>query len=258
MVIKEQLERVRVLRLANPPANVLNRRLLDTLRGEIEDAAADHSVRALVLASSYPRYFSAGLDLTELTSQAKDKQAEHFHALLDVYRSLRAVAKPTVAAIGGSALLGGWILAMACDFRILSEDGRISLAEIRFGMSPTAALLLRLREISSSPTLVKEMALKGRTLRSEEALAGGFVDRVVPNEQVQEEAMKEARGLAKGSLSAYAAVKRALWRRAPGDDEAVWRESREDFESLFATAEAQEGIAAMRDKRRPRFAGGVE
>jgi len=258
MVIKEQLERVRILRLANPPANVLNLRLLATLRGEIDDAAADPQVRALVLTSAYPRYFSTGLDLAELTAQAGDNQSEHFLTLLDLFRRLRAVSKPTVAAIGGSALLGGWILAMACDFRLLSEDGRISLSEIRFGLSPTATLVQRLREISSRPSLVKEMVLKGRTLRGEEALAGGFVDRLVPPAQLQEEALREARLLSKGSLPAYAAVKRALWRRAPGDEEAILRESREDFEALFATAEAKEGIAAMRDKRRPRFAGEIE
>ena len=61
MVIKEQLDRVRVLRLAHPPANVLNLRLLGALRGEIEEAAENRAVGALVLASSYPRYFSTGL-----------------------------------------------------------------------------------------------------------------------------------------------------------------------------------------------------
>src|SRR5438874_269004 len=148
MVIKEQLERVRVLRLANPPANVLNRRLLETLKQEVGEAAADPAVRALVLTSSYPRYFSTGLDLEELTSQPKDKQSEHFLLLLDLHKALRTCPKPTLAAIGGSALLGGWILAMACDFRIMSDDGRISLNEIRIGMSPSAALITRLREIS--------------------------------------------------------------------------------------------------------------
>lgn len=254
MVIKEQLERVRVLRLANPPANVLNLRLLETLRHEIDEAASDAGVRALVLASSYPRYFSAGLDLEELTALPRDKQSGHFLALLDVYRRLRALPKPSVAAIGGSALLGGWILAMACDFRLLTEDGKISLSEVRFGLSPSPALVARMREISSSPALVKEMVLKGRTLRADEAAAGGFVDRLVKAEALQEEALREARQLSKQSLPAYAAVKRALSRRSPGDEEALWRESVAEFETLFATAEAREGVAAMRDKRRPRFA----
>lgn len=253
MVIKEQHERVRVLRLANPPANVLTKGLLATLAGEIQDAAMDSGVRALVLASSYPRYFSTGLDLEELTAQPEDKQAEHFLALLDTYRLLRSVPKPTVAAIGGGALLGGWILAMACDFRLISDDGKISLSEIRFGLSPTAALIQRMREISSSTTLIKEMVLKGRTLRAQEALAGGFVDEVVPAEQLQEAALREAKLLSKQAPAAYAAVKKALTRRAPGDDDALWREAREDFHALFATKDAREGIAAFRDKRRPRY-----
>lgn len=258
MVIKEQLDRVRVLRLANPPANELTARLLDALRGEIEDAAANPAVGALVLASSYPRYFSTGLDLVELTAQPRERQAEHFFKLLDLFRRLRDLPKPTVAAIGGSALLGGWILAMACDFRLLSDDGRISLSEIRFGLSPSRALLRRLREISCSPTLVKEMVLKGRTLRSEEALAGGFIDRVVAAEELQAEALREARVLSRAAPAAFAAVKRALSRLPAGEEEALWRESHEEFEALFATRDAQEGIVAMRDKRRPRYAKEAE
>jgi len=254
MVIKEQLERVRVLRLANPPGNVLNLRLLETLRGEIAQAAADAGVRALVLASSYPRYFSTGLDLEEMASRPPAHQAEHFLRLLDVYRALRELPKPTVAAVGGSALLGGWILAMGCDFRLLSDDGKINLAEIRAGLSPSPALIARLREISCSPSAVKELVLKGRTLRAEEALAGGFVDRLAPAEQVFEESLKEAKLLAKQAPRAYAAVKRALSWRPAHEEQALWDESRREFAGLFDTEDAREGLAALREKRRPRYA----
>ena len=253
MVLKEQRESVRVLRLANPPGNVLNKRLLETLLGEIEQAASDSAVRALVLASAYPRYFSTGMDLEEICAQPPERQGEHFLLLLDVYRKLRSFPKPTVASIGGSALLGGWILAMACDFRLLSDDGKISLAEIRVGLSPSAALLQRLREIAANLSVVKELALKGRTLRAEEALAGGVVDRMIPSAELEAEALKEARALAKLAPGAYASVKRALSRMTAADEQALWKESREEFSTLFRGAEAQEGIAAMRDKRRARF-----
>lgn len=253
MVLKEQDGAVRVLRLANPPANTLNRRLLETLRGEIAAAAGDAGVRALVLASAYPRYFSTGLDLEEMASLPRERQREHFLLLLEVYRALLTLPKPTVAAIGGSALLGGWILAMACDFRLLSDDGKISLSEVRLGLSPTAVLVSRALEIASSPAAVKELVLKGRTLRADEALAGGFVDRLLPASEVQAEALREARTLAKQAPGAYASVKRALARRAPGDSETIWDESRDEFEALFETAEAREGLSALREKRRPRF-----
>lgn len=254
MVIKEQLERVRVLRLANPPGNVLNLRLLETLRGEVEQAAGDPEVRALVLASSYPRYFSTGLDLEEMSSRPRAQQTEHFMRLLDVYRALRELPKPTVAAIGGSALLGGWILAMGCDFRLLSDDGKVNLAEIRAGLSPSPYLIARLREIAASSTVVKEMVLKGRTLRAEEALAGGIVDAVIAADQLQDEALKEARLLAKQAPRAYAEVKKALSWRTPAEAQALWKESRDGFAALFETEDAQEGLAALREKRRPRYA----
>lgn len=254
MVIKEQIEKTRVLKLAHPPSNVLNLNLLATLKSEIAEAGADPHVRCLLLASSYPRYFSTGLDLHEMGSLPPERQGEPFQALLEVFRSLINLPKPTIAALSGGALLGGWIVAMACDFRLLSkEHGKISLSEIRFGLSPTAPLIQRLQEISSSPTMVKEMVLRGKTLRAEEALAGGFVDRLLPESELFEEALKEARSLARQAPPAYAAVKRALRRRPPGDDALLWQESRGDFDTLFETHEAQEGIAAMREKRRPHW-----
>jgi len=253
MLIKEQFEKVRVLRLATPPSNVLNLNLLETLKREIVEAADDAQVRCLVLASSYPRYFSTGLDLDELAGLPRERQAEPFAALLGCHRALREFPKPTLAAVSGAALLGGWILAMACDFRLLSkEHGKIALSEIRLGLTPSGILVKRLMEISASPSLVREMALRGRALRWEKALAGGFVDRVVEAERLNDEALKEAHSLAKLAPAAYASIKRALARRAPGDDEALRQESREDFDRLLATSAAQDGIKAMREKRRPR------
>ena len=254
MVIKEDVERVRVLRLANPPSNVLSLTLLDTLKQEVAEAAAAPGVRCLVLASSYPRYFSTGLDLKEMSALPPERLTEPFSKLLDVFSALRDLPKPTLASINGSALLGGWIVAMACDYRLLAQEtGKISLSEIRLGLSPTAAMVARLREISTSPTLVKEMVLRGRTLRAEEALAGGFVDRLVPADQLAEESGKEAKALSRLPGPAYAAIKRALHRRPPGEELALLQESREDFLKLYRTGEAQEGVAAMREKRRPRW-----
>lgn len=220
MVLKEQHERVWVLRLANPPGNVLNMSLLHALRGEIIQADSEKDVRCLVLASAYPRYFSTGLDLVEVVSLPLERRHEMFEALFGVYFALRALSKPSLAAMGGSAILGGWIMAMGCDFRLLSEGtGRIALCEIRMGLSPGGVLIRRLCEIASNPVLVKEMVLRGRTLHAEEALAGGFVDRLVPAEAMDEESLKEARQLCKLPSQAYASIKRSLW--PSQDDEAL-------------------------------------
>lgn len=252
MVIVEQVERVRVLRLANPPSNVLNTSLLRALKLQIEEARKDQAVRCLMLASSYPKYFSTGLDLTEVASLPPGRRCEPFMALLDVYRALRDIPKPTLGSLSGAAILGGWILAMACDFRLLSEEnGKISLSEIRYGLSPTAELIQRLISLAASPASVKEMILRGRTLRAEEAVGGGFVDRLVPSANLEEESLREAKLLSRQAPGAYASVKQS-WLRC-GADPSLALGGREEFERLFDSPEAREGMAAMIEKRKPRW-----
>ncbi len=254
MLVKEQDGAVRILRLANPPANLLSLRLLETLRAELAQAKADAAVRCLVLCSSYPRYFSAGLDLDEVLAQPQEKRAGHFESLLATFRALRELPKPTLAAISGTAVLGGWILAMGCDWRLMADGpGKISLAEVRIGLSPGPMLVARLKDLARDPVVVKEMVLRGRSLRVAEAVAAGLIDRAVPAERLAEEALAEARSLAKLPPTAYAAARRALWRRSAGEDEALRIETLADFQALFHGAEAQEGIAAFREKRKPRW-----
>jgi enoyl-CoA hydratase len=254
MLVKENDGGVRILKLSNPPANMLSLGLLETLSREIAQAGADASVKCLVLSSSYPRYFSAGLDLEEMATLAPERRAEFFAGILKIFCALRDMPKPTLAAVSGTAVLGGWILAMACDWRLMSDaPGKVALSEIRVGLSPSPMLIDRLRRISRDPGAVKEMVLRGRSLRVSEALAAGLIDRVVSAEHFAEEYLAEARNLCKLPPAAYAAVKRALWRRAPGDVDALWRESLDEFNALFSGAEAQEGVAAFREKRKPRW-----
>lgn len=254
MVIKERHERVLVLRLANPPANVLTVGLLQTLQGELAAAAKDASVRAIVLASSYPRYFSVGIDLQEVISRPAERRTEPFEALIGVHRALAEHPKPTVAAIGGSCVLGGWILAMGCDVRVAGDDAKIALSEVRLGMSPTTGLVERMRRICSSPSFVRDLVLRGRTARAEEALAAGAFDAVVEPARVFEEALKEAKGLAKLPGPAAASIKRALHGGQDSEQrDELWSKSLDELRELLATPEAGEGIAAMKEKRRPRW-----
>lgn len=253
MLIKEDLERVRVLRLANPPSNVLNLGLLSALRKEVAAAAADATVRCLLLSSAYPRYFSTGLDLSELTSLPPERRTEFFDGLFGLYRDLLALPKPTLAAISGTAFLGGWILAMACDFRLLTDDGRVALSEIRMGFTPTPVLVGRMLRICSSPSAVKDMVLRGKTLRAEAAFAAGLVDEVVAPGELAARALAQARTLARLPAAAYAKIKAALDDPDGKNQEDLWRRSRAEFAELFALPETQEGLEAMRDKRRPKW-----
>lgn len=244
---------MRVLTLARAPGNALDLALLTGLRAAVEEAAADARVRALVLASSVDGYFSSGLDLEELMSLPEARRREPFEALIAVYRTILSTPKPTVAALSGTAILGGWILAMACDWRLIAPGSKVALSEIRAGLSPTSGLIARLSHLSSDPRVVKEMVLRGKSLGAEEAAAAALVDEVLPAADLDAAAMLAAKRLAKSPPRAYAEIKRVL--NAEAADEELWRRSLAEFSAVFAGAEAQEGVAALRAKRRPRWEG---
>jgi enoyl-CoA hydratase/carnithine racemase len=99
--------------------------------------------------------------------------------------------------------------------------------------------------------VVKEMVLRGKTLRAGEAFAAGLVDVVSPEAEVLERSLALAKRLAKSAPAAFASLKKGL--NAPFLDEELWRRSLSEFGVLMAGAEAREGMTAMRDKRRPRW-----
>ena len=153
---------VRVITLTRAPGNTLGLDVLAALRTEVSGAAGEPRVRAIVLASGLPKYFSSGLDLNEIMALPEEKRPLAFEALLACYRALLEAPKPVVGALSGTAILGGWIIAMGCDWRVLAaESGKIALSEIRLGLTPTPALVTRLAALSLDPRVVKEMVLRG-------------------------------------------------------------------------------------------------
>lgn len=242
---------VRVLRLDRPPENALSRALLAELARALDAAEADAGVKALVLASANPKVFSSGLDLAEL-DPAAGLGTEPFRALIAAHRRLAAFPKPTAAAVGGLAVLGGWILALACDARVFAEGAKATLSEVRLGLSPTEALVRTSLSVSRDPAAVRAMVLRGTPLDAAEALAAGLADAVVPAPELEAAAVKDAKGRARVPPAAYAAVKRDL-RAAWGlDDPALWERSMAAFSEIFAGAEARAGVAAAAAKaRRP-------
>lgn len=243
---------VRVLAFHRPPGNALGRELLGTLRAELDRAVADPKVRAIVLASDLPKYFSSGLDIAEIMALPEERRSEVFEAMLLSYKALLAAPKPVVAGMSGTAILGGWILAMACDWRVLaSESGKVALSEVRMGLTPTPALVRRLASLSCDPRVVKEMVLRGKTVRAEEALAAGLVDELAPEAETQARAVALAKRLGKSAPVAFAALKKGM--NAPFLDESLWKASMEEFRTLLAGNEAKDGMEAMRAKRRPRW-----
>jgi enoyl-CoA hydratase/carnithine racemase len=243
---------VRLVVLTRPPGNTLSLEILAGLREQVSRAAGDSKVRALVLASGLPKYFSSGLDIGQIMSLPESRHPEAFTALLALYKDLLACPKPVVGSLSGAAILGGWIIAMGCDWRIMAEEsGKAALSEIRLGLSPSPALVTRLSALANDQRTVKEMVLRGKTLRAPEALAAGLVDELAPEAQTLDRSLALAKKLSKSAPAAFASIKKGL--NAPFLAEELWSRSLSEFNILISGAEAREGMAAMRDKRRPRW-----
>jgi enoyl-CoA hydratase len=254
LIVREDQGRVRVLTLDRPPSNSLNLALLDALGREIEAAKQDTEVRSLLLASTNPKYFSSGLDLDEMLSFSGAERSRLFERMIEIHRALAAFPKPTVAAIEGYAFLGGFIVALGCDWRFLAEEtGKVALSEVRLGLSPGAALVRLVFALTGKPGLAKELVLKGKTLKAREAFEAGFADRLFPAEGFRDQAFREAELLTKIAPQAYAAIKKSARAALLPDEDRLWDESQKDFQRILAGQEAQEGLAAMKEKRKPKW-----
>jgi enoyl-CoA hydratase len=232
---------VALLRLNRPPMNPLSIALLGDLRDAAQALAADRDVKAVVVAGN-EKAFAAGADIGELTDQAGARaSADAFRAAFD---AVAAIPRPVIAAVRGYALGGGCELALACDLRVGSENARIGQPEILLGVLPGAGGSQRLARLIG-PSRAKEICWSGRQVRADEAHQLGILDRVVPSDEVEENALHWAAHLARGAVVAMGLVKRAI-------DDGLDRPLAEglDLESdafveVFGTEDARIGVQSF-------------
>jgi enoyl-CoA hydratase len=244
-------DRVAVIRLNRPEAlNALNLRLMQELSAALADADKNADVRCIVLTGS-EKAFAAGADIKEMADLGFVEVfgSDHFGPEADAILRIR---KPIIAAVSGYALGGGCELAMLCDFIIASDTAKFGQPEINLGVVAGMGGTQRLtRFVGKSKSM--DMHLTGRTMDAIEAERCGLVSRVVPAQELIEEAMKAARKIAEKSALTVMAVKEAVNRA----QETSLREGllfeRRLFHALFATEDQKEGMAAFLEKRQPHF-----
>ncbi|MBI4369684.1 MAG: enoyl-CoA hydratase/isomerase family protein [Elusimicrobia bacterium] len=253
--LRESIEgQTAFLTLNRPPANSLNLAFFEQLRRRLAEIEKNPGIRAVILSSALPKYFSSGIDLDEYSSLAPKDRSRLFLELIELHRQLCRYTKPTIAAINGYALLGGWIIAMGCDFRFIAQEtGKISLSEVRLGLTPSSILIATLARMSAKQSLVKEMILTGRAVRAPEAFEGGLVDRLVPGVSLAQKALDFAQNLAQLPLNAYALTKLCYRESLCGDLDEIFQKSTKEFISALNHWEAQEGLDAAWKKRRPKY-----
>jgi 2-(1,2-epoxy-1,2-dihydrophenyl)acetyl-CoA isomerase len=250
---------VGTITLNRPKAlNALNRQITEELHQVLAEAATDAAVRCLLI-TGIGRGFSAGADLTQLEdSYRKGEPVPLGDMLRDGYNKIILpivhMEKPVVAAVNGVAAGAGASLALACDFRIASDQARFFQAFIKVGLvqdSGASYFLPRLIGMAKA----MELAMLGPIVDANEAFRLGLVTKVVPHDQLMDEARTFCEALASGPTRALGLSKRALYFGA-GNDLEHTMDYEADLQAQTAlTADHMEGVKAFLDKREAKFEG---
>ena len=202
---------IAVLRLNRPDqANALNSDLFNLLTQELDELRWDADVRAVVITGEGEKAFCAGIDLKERAKKEKTEiLLEREKIIRPFFLALGAFPKPTIAALNGVALGGGAELAITCDIRVACPRAKFGQTEIRWGMMPSCGACQRLRLIAGMG-IAKELILTGRILEAEEAHRLGIYNRLVPGDDLMEQALQIAGQIAGNPPSAVKQAKKAL------------------------------------------------
>ena len=242
--------------------NAIAEDLMKELAEAFNDLGKDPSVRLVILASDYEKYFSVGADLTSLAGvdreapDATEQIALFMRRMNHHFNAIERIPKPTIAAINGHALGGGSELALCCDYRVMVEDGRsrIGQTESSLGIMPGAGGTQRLPRLIGEGR-AKRYIIEGTRLSAKEAEAVGWIDRAVPPEELQHAVDELATRLAKAATFAIAMIKDAI-RRGSGLrlDDALEIES-QNFARTALSTDAAIGIMSFLSKQEPEFTG---
>jgi enoyl-CoA hydratase/carnithine racemase len=247
--------KVALIRLNRPPMNSYDRGFLDELNVAIDELRFDEELRSAVVLSDNPRVFCAGADIQMFqtaTLAYKYAFVNHAHEVLN---KLEHTPKVIVAAIAGHALGGGLEIALACDLRFAAEgDFRLGLPEVSLGLLPGSGGTQRLtRAIGKARAL--DLMVRGERITPREAFEIGLVNRLVPADQLVDQAIEYATRLAEGPTFAIGNIKIAAGLGAEMPLEAGLALEREAVYRLFASEDAAEGLAAFGEKRQPAWKG---
>ena len=251
-ILVEQRGRVTLVTLNRPQAlNALNGQVLADLLAAMAAFDADPGQGCAVVTGS-AKAFAAGADIKEMAGQGfADMYGANFFSGWEQFARTR---KPVIAAVAGYALGGGCELAMMCDFILAADTARFGQPEIKLGVTPGMGGSQRLT-LAVGKAKAMEMCLTGRMIDAEEAERAGLVARVVPADQLLDEALKTAEtiaGMAPLAVLANKEMVNAAFEM--GLAQGVQYERRL-FHGLFGTEDQKEGMAAFVEKRPGNWTG---
>jgi enoyl-CoA hydratase/carnithine racemase len=231
------------IRVDRPPMNVLDKQAQEEIRAASAEASVRADVRAVIVYGG-EKVFAAGADVKEFSTMSFGDMVARAAGLSSSLSAVAAIPKPTVAAITGYALGGGYELALACDRRIAGDNAKVGQPEILLGLIPGAGGTQRLARLIG-PAKAKDLIFTGRFVGADEALRIGMVDEVVAPDDVYAAARRWAGQFVAGPALAIAACKAAIDGGLDTDLANGLKLESHLFTTMFATQDARVGMASF-------------
>ncbi len=232
--------------LNRPPLNVLNIEMMSELNSALSDIKKDKSMNLVVLTAE-GKAFSAGVDVSEHTTDKVEVMLEIFHR---IFSNLNEIEQPVIAVVNGAALGGGCELATFCDIVIASERAKFGQPEIQVGVFPPIAAIMFPRMMHLKNAF--ELILTGDIIPASEAEKLGLVNHVFPFDTFDEEVDKFIEKFMNNSAIVNRITKRSIYKVLDKDyDKAVTKVEEIYLNKLMKTKDANEGLTAFLEKRKP-------
>jgi cyclohexa-1,5-dienecarbonyl-CoA hydratase len=240
-------DRVARITLARPPLNVLNIAMMREITEALAQSAQREVVAIVFDADKECRAFSAGVAIEEHVEATIYQMLDSFHA---IFRQLEQIGKPVIAVVDGAALGGGCELVAVCDIVIASDRSRFGVPEIKLGVFPPVATILLPLVIGEKRA--RELILTGEIIDAGEAGRLGLCNHVVPGAHLEPKLLEVTAKLKELSGTSLEFARRSMdLGRGRTLDEALAEQENIYLHELMKTADANEGIKAFMEKRKP-------
>lgn len=252
-ILTEREDSTFIITLNRPDKlNALSPKLREEVVDALRQVHDDPGVRAIIITGG-PKVFAAGADLQSM-STAGTVDIFAGSLMTDMFNMVAEMPQPTIAAVAGYALGGGCELSMCCDFRIAADTAKFGQPEIKVGLIPGAGGTQRLTRLVGL-TKAKELVFLGENIDANEAHRIGLVNKIVPADELMNEAKKMASKLAALPPFNLRVAKAIMDKGQDVGLEAALQMERLAFTALFGTEDQKEGVMAFVQKRKPEFKG---
>jgi enoyl-CoA hydratase/carnithine racemase len=232
--------------------NALSFDLMSELLACLDGIGRNGQVRAVILEAA-GKVFSSGHDLGEMTGRGLEDYRRIFDVCTELMTKIQSISQPVIAQVQGTATAAGCQLVATCDLVVASSEATFATPGVKIGLFCSTPMVALTRAIGRKRAM--EMLLTGRAIDAQTAADWGLVNRVVPPAGLASETRKLSGEIAQASAYTVALGKQAYYRQIDLDQAGAYEYTKEVMSQNAMAEDAQEGISAFLEKRKPCWKG---